>query len=442
MANHMIPHGHRYHDAMTISDKPQGDTRDAASMKRFFVVWGGQAFSLLGSNLVQFALVWWITKTTGSAVYLAIAAMAAIAPQIIVSPFAGALVDRWSRRKVMISADAGVAAATGVLAVLFYFNAAGVWEICALMAVRATGAAFHWPAMQASTTLMVPEKHLARIGGLNQALQGAGTVGGPPLGALLLEVMSVSGVLAVDIITAAIAISTLAVIRIPNPVRNGRGDGEDVSIVSDIRECFAFIKGWPGMLALLLIFMLMNFIFAPADALLPLLVVDRFGGGAVEFASMQSGFGVGMLIGGLLLGVWGGLKSRMMTMLSSLCIGGIGIAAVGLVPSNAIIATIALVVAVGATLSITNGVSMALLQAKVPPEMQGRMFTIIGMICMAMMPIGLSLAGPVADLIGVHTWFVISGLSITAVSAAATLHPKIMRIETHSHTVSGAGRAD
>lgn len=421
---------------MTGTGAGQGDLRESSSMKRFFVVWSGQAFSLLGSNLVQFALVWWITKTTGSAVYLAIAAMAAIAPQIIVSPFAGALVDRWSRRKVMIAADAGVASATGVLAVLFYLDAAGVWEICVLLAVRASGAAFHWPAMQASTTLMVPEKHLARIGGLNQALQGAGTVGGPPLGALLLEVMSVAGVLAVDIVTAAIAIATLVVIRIPDPARVSNGDSKKTRVLSDIGECLQLIKGWPGMPALLLMFMMMNFIFAPADALLPLLVVERFEGGVVEFASMQSAFGVGMLAGGLLLGLWGGFRSRMFTMLSSLCVGGIGIAAIGFVPADGIIIAIAFVLVVGVMLSFTNGVSMALLQAKIPPEMQGRVFTIISMICMAMMPVGLSLAGPVADAVGVHTWYVISGSTIAFVSIIAASRPKIMNIETYSHAAT------
>ncbi|UCE91473.1 MAG: MFS transporter [Methanobacteriota archaeon] len=417
---------------MAAEVEVQGDARDAASMKRFFVVWGGQAFSLLGSSLVQFALVWWITKTTGSATYLAVAATAAILPQIVVGPFAGALVDRWSRRRVMIAADAGVAAATGVLAILFYLDVAGVWEVCALLAVRASGAAFHWPAMQASTTLMVPERHLSRIGGLNQALHGAGTVGGPPLGALLLEVMSVSGVLAVDIVTAAIAISTLAAIRIPNPARaNGDSQGQ-TSILSDIRECLGLIRSWPGMPALLMMFMIMNFIFAPADALLPLLAVERFGGGVVEFASLQSTFGVGMLAGGLLLGAWGGFRSKIVTMLSALCVGGVGIAAIGMVPPDRIIIAIAFVLVIGVMLSVANGVSMALLQAKIPPEMQGRMFTMIGMVCTAMMPVGLSLAGPVAEVVGVHRWYVISGVVIALAAVTAALHPKIIGIENHS----------
>ncbi len=439
MANRVIPRGHRYPEMMTDGRAEKNEVPDATSMRRFFVVWGGQAFSLLGSSLVQFALVWWITKTTGSAIFLAIAATAAIVPQIAVSPFAGALVDRWSRRKVMIAADAGVAAATGVLALLFYLGIAGVWEICVLLAVRASGAAFHWPAMQASTTLMVPEKHLSRIGGLNQALQGAGSIGGPPLGALLLELMSVSGVLAVDIVTAGIAISTLIFIKIPDPVRVSNGDARKTGIFSDIRECLQMIRRWPGLPTLLLIFMMINFIFAPADALLPLLVVDRFHGDVVEFASMQSAFGIGMLAGGLLLGAWGGFKSRMVTMLSSLCVAGVGIIAVGLVPPNAIVIAIAFVLVIGMMLSFTNGVTMALLQAKVPPEMQGRVFTIIGMICTAMMPVGLSLAGPVSEFVGVHTWYVISGVVIVAMSVVAASSRRIMNIETHSYEAVSKG---
>jgi DHA3 family macrolide efflux protein-like MFS transporter len=179
--------------------------------------------------------------------------------------------------------------------------------------------------------------------------------------------------------------------------------------------------------------MMINFIFAPADALLPLLVVERFDGGVVEFATMQSAFGVGMLAGGLALGAWGGFKNRMVTMLSSLCVAGVGIAAVGLVPPNGIVIAIVFVLVVGVMLSFTNGVSMALLQAKIPPEMQGRVFTIINMICMAMMPVGLSLAGPVADFLGVHAWFIVSGSVIAVMSILAASSSTIMNLERHSH---------
>lgn len=144
----------------------------SSSMRPFFIIWIGQAGSLLGSQLVRFALVWWLTKATGSATALALASLAALLPQIVIGPFAGALVDRWSRKLIMIAADAMIALATLVLAVLFWLNVATVWHIYALLLIRSTGAAFHWPAMQASTSLLVPEQQLPRVGGLNQALSG------------------------------------------------------------------------------------------------------------------------------------------------------------------------------------------------------------------------------------------------------------------------------
>ena len=186
------------------------------SMRPFFALWIGQAFSLLGSQLVQFALVWWLTKTTGSATMLAFASLAALLPQVLIGPFAGALVDRWSRKTVMLVADTAIALATLVLAVLFYLQIAAVWTIYALLIIRAIGAAFHWPAMQASTTLMVPEKNLSRVGGLNQTLFGMAAIFIPPLGALAIEVLPMQGVLAIDVLTAIPAVVTL----FSSPFRN------------------------------------------------------------------------------------------------------------------------------------------------------------------------------------------------------------------------------
>src|SRR4030042_661907 len=160
-----------------FTENNMGETADPTDEKRltrrFFVMWGCQAPSLIGSALVQFALVWWLTIETESATVLAFAMMMAMLPQIVIGPFAGALVDRWNRRHVMIWADLSIALATAVLIVLFAADIQQVWHIYAILFVRSAGGAFQWPAMAASTTLMVPKKHLARVGGLNEAIQGA-----------------------------------------------------------------------------------------------------------------------------------------------------------------------------------------------------------------------------------------------------------------------------
>ena len=165
----------------------------------FFTIWIGQMFSLVGSALGQFALVWWLTASTGSAAVLATASAAALLPTVLLGPLAGALVDRWDRRRTMIVADGAVALASAALAWLFWRGELQTWQVYAIVLVRAAGNLFHWPAMQASTALMVPERHLARVAGANQAARGAADIAAPPLGALLLALMPIYGVMLLDV---------------------------------------------------------------------------------------------------------------------------------------------------------------------------------------------------------------------------------------------------
>ena len=185
--------------------------------RTFFLIWTGQAFSLLGSSLVQFALVWWLTQKTGSATVLAAATFVALLPSVFLGPFVGALVDRWNRRIVMIAADGMVALATAALVILFWLDIAQVWHVYVVLFVRSLTGTFHFPAMQASTSLMVPDKHLSRISGLNQALRGILNIAAPPLGALLIGLIPMAAVMAIDIVTAAIAILPLLFVSIPQP---------------------------------------------------------------------------------------------------------------------------------------------------------------------------------------------------------------------------------
>lgn len=185
----------------------------------FFTLWVGQAFSLLGSQLVQFALVWWLTKTTGSATVLATASLVALLPNVFLSPVAGTLIDRWNRRTVMIVADGGIALATLALIGVFAAGEAQPWIIYLAMLVRAIGGVFHLPAMNASTSLMVPTAELGRVQGMNAALNGSMTIVAPPLGALLIEALPMHTVLLVDILTAALGIGALGLVHVPQPIR-------------------------------------------------------------------------------------------------------------------------------------------------------------------------------------------------------------------------------
>jgi DHA3 family macrolide efflux protein-like MFS transporter len=411
-------------------------------MAPFFTIWTGQAISLFGSGLVQFALVWWLTDTTGSATVLAAATIVALLPQIFLGPFAGALVDRWNRRLVLIVADTTIALATLLLAVLFALDIVVVWHIYALMFIRALGGAFHWPAMQASTTLMVPEKHLSRIAGLNQVLFGLTNIISPPLGALLLAVLPMQGILAIDVTTALFAVLPLFFVAIPQPPRDETSDVTRSSVLIDFRAGLRFVLGWRGGLLLLVMATVINMLANPPMSLLPLMVAGHFERGAPALAGLQAAFGIGMVLGGVVLGVWGGFKRRIITALLALVLMGVGITAVGLTPPNGFALAVAAFSLFGIMNPIVNGSLMAVMQATVPPEMQGRVFTLVMSGSAAASPIGLAVAGPVADAVGVQTWFVIAGTATVIMAVGAFFVPDIVYIEGRERAEAGAPIAD
>ncbi len=406
---------------------------EVKSMVPFFVIWTGQAFSLMGSRLVQFALVWWLTQETGSAKILAFATMMALLPQIVLSPVAGALVDRWNRRRVMLMADSLIASATALLALLYALDAVQVWHVYVLMFVRSTGGAFHWPAMQASTTLMVPQKHLSRVAGLNQTLFGVANIVSPPLGALLLEWLPLQGVLGIDVGTALLAITPLFFIPIPQP-RSQADPGVGIlplqrSVLSDLGEGLRFVWGRSGMMLVLLIATLLNMLITPAFSLLPIMVTDHFGGDAFYLAQLNSAWGIGMVLGGIVLSLWGGFKRRIVTAMSAMALMGIGFVVVGLTPASLFALAMGALFFSGFMNPIVNGSFMAVLQSTVPPEMQGRVFTLVMSGSSAMSPLGLAIAGPVADLLSVQVWFLVGGVTTLLLGAGGFAVPAIMQIE-------------
>lgn len=402
---------------------------------RFFTIWGGQAISLLGSALVQFALIWYVTKETGSATILATVTLAALLPQVLLGPFAGTLVDRGNRRIIMIVADSSIAVATLMLAWLFATGRVEIWHIFVLAAVRSLGGAFHHPAMTASTSLMVPDKHLARVAGANQTLQGIITISAPPLGAILIETISTQNVLLIDVVTAIVAVVPLFFIPIPQPqnqIEQANGAREKTSYWQDLRAGFRYVRQWSGLFWLIILAMMLNFLLGPTSSLLPLVVTKIFNGGAVELGWVESVFGVGVIVAGILLSIWGGFKRRIIT--SALGIVGIGlsIVSIGLIPANMFYLLLIAHFFVGFSQVFANGPLQAIFQSSVEPEMQGRVFSLLGAGATAMMPIGLMIAGPLSDLVGIRFWYLFGGSICVLMIIAATFSPAIMNIETNN----------
>lgn len=408
-------------------------------MKKFVPIWSAQLFSLLGSSLVQFALIWWITQQTGSATYLAMATLVAVLPEVLLSPFAGALVDRLNRRYVMIAADVAIALLTLSLAILFAFDMVQIWHVFVVMFLRSIGSVFHWPAMQASTSLMVPEKHLARVAGINQALRGGLSIIAPPLGALLMSVLKFYQVIAVDVITAIIAVSPLLFIRIPQPVRADAGVTLTPKVLlKDVAEGFRYMKNWKGLLYLTFLAAMLNFLLVPAGTLLPLVVTQHFKAGVWELSALESSLGIGIVIGGLLLGVWGGFKNKIVTSLTGIIGLGMGVLVFGLAPANAFWMGLAGMVLLGFMNPIANGPIQAIMQSKVAPEMQGRVMGTTSAICTAMMPLSLLIMAPVAELLGLRVWYWVGGGLTILIALAAFFIPSILSLDSSQKDISTA----
>lgn len=397
----------------------------------FFTIWTGQAFSILGSTLVQFALIWYLTKTTGSGSVLAIASLVGLLPNVLLGPVAGALVDRWNRRLTMIVADSVVALATLLLAGLFSLGIVEIWHIYTLMFIRSLAGSFHWMAMRTSTSLMVPKEHLSRVQGLNSILSGSMSIIAAPLGALLLEVLPLQGVLLIDVSTAFLAVTPLLFIRVPQPAaleNSGKGALQP-SLWSDLVAGFRYVVSWPALTMILGMAMIINFLLTPAGSLMPLLVRTVFHGEALQFAGVESAMGIGVIAGGLLLGVWGGFKRRLFTSMLGLMGIGAGSLIIGLAPAWAYPLAVGGMLLMGISNPITNGPLLAALQESVEPEMQGRVFSLIDSAAGLMSPLGLILAGPLADTLGVQSWFIVGGITTFGMGVLGLFIPALANFE-------------
>jgi DHA3 family macrolide efflux protein-like MFS transporter len=262
---------------------------------------------------------------------------------------------------------------------------------------------------------MVPKEHLPRIGGLNQTIGGAVNIISPPIGALLLQILPLHGIMMIDVITAIFSILPLVFIIIPQPDTppSEASLAANVSAVwQDMIEGFRYIWNWSGMFWLLIIVMVLNFAVNPAMSLVPILVTKHFQGQALELGWLNASWGVGMLIGGLVLGAWGGFQKRIYTMLMGIFGLGIGLLLVAFAPANMLPLAIVGFLIGSAMNAFANGAGFAVLQTLVTPEMQGRVFTVVMSMAGAVSPLSLAVGGPIADRFGIRVLYFIAAGSI------------------------------
>jgi DHA3 family macrolide efflux protein-like MFS transporter len=377
--------------------------------KQFAIIYLGQAFSILGSAAVQFAVIWWLTVQTESAVTLTIASIAAFLPNMLIGPFAGVWIDRYNRRMVMIAADGFIAVSSIILGAAFLLvPTPPVWFIYIILFLRGLGSTFHAPAMQAAIPMFVPADMLTKAGGWGNMIQSISNMIGPVLGAALMSFLPIAAIMLVDILGAAFAIACLLFVTIPDiPQTN-----TEMNIVSDMKQGLISIKANKPLMAVLIPMLLMTILYMPLGSLFPLLVRSHFMGEAWHNSIVEFVFAGGLLLSSLLIGVWGGMKKRFF--MASLAIGLMGLATLvsGALPASGFWVFAICCFFLGASGTFMNVPVMAYVQESTAPEMMGKVISLLMAAMTLSMPIGLLLAGPVVEVIGVNTWFFWSGAAL------------------------------
>ncbi|UCC17390.1 MAG: MFS transporter, partial [Dehalococcoidales bacterium] len=315
------------------------------------------------------------------------------------------------------------------LVLLFFMETIQIWHIYVAMIARSIGGTFHFPAMAASIPLIVPEKHLARVAGLNQMLGGIINIIGPPAGALLMEMLPIYGVLSVDIGTAIIAVGLITLIGIPKPLRTTLV--EKASVISDMMQGFRFIWSWKGLAILLGVASLSNFFLVPAFNLTPLFVAEHLENDVLKLGWLNSSFGIGIIAGGLILGIWGGFEKRIYTIIMAISIEGIAAVVFGFTTTGSFFLGLSCAFLLGTGIAMANGPLTAIFQSVIPHDIQGRVFTIIGAISAAAAPLGLAIAGPLADAIGIRSIYYIAGIGTFITGIVFIFIPAVMNLEKY-----------
>jgi DHA3 family macrolide efflux protein-like MFS transporter len=398
---------------------------DQAAFRNYLLFWSGQLVSLLGSSIVQFAIIWWITVVTGSAMYLALASFLGLAPLVVVGPFAGVFADRWNRKKLVFVADLMQALAIVVLIIFYWIGNVVIWQVLAVLTVRAVFQAFHEPTVSAITPSMVPKDKLSRMNGLNYLFSGAVRLAGPVSAAVLLQFWQIQQILWIDALTFLAAMVPLLIIKIPFV----RTSATNSSFKDELRQGFSFVRRARGMLTIAILATSLNFLITPLSTLLPYFVKFDHLGGAAELALVMAFFEGGILGGGLFMSLKKGFEKKIATAIVSIIIAFSGYALIALTPSGLFwfMALSALVFAV--CLPVANVLLQTIMQTVVPLDMQGRVNSVTMALSMAAQPAGTLISGAIVQFTMTYQLFLGCSLAGIAIAAASWFFTDIRHLE-------------
>jgi len=368
-----------------------------------------QTVSLLGSMLVMYAIMWHITLETQSGLMMTIMVMCTFIPALLISPFAGVWADKLNRKMLMIVADMGIALVTLIIAILFLMGIREVWILFVVSVVRSFGQSVHQPAVSAVYPQIVPETHLVRVQGIAQGIQSSSMILMPLLAGLLLAYFKLELILFIDVVTAAIAVMIL-VTYVKLPKHAAESHPSTIDYFEDIKRGihYAFTH---KLIFNILLFSFLFMIMVAAPSFLTYLQVARvFGAEAWRLSALEAIFGTGMLLGSIVITIWGGFKNRLVTFF--LCYIAIGLGTVGLgLPFNFIF-YIGLWGFVGFFISLSNPLMVGLIQEKLDPKYIGRVFSVFGLINTISLPLGMLIFGPLSDVFDISLIILLSGVGM------------------------------
>ena len=338
----------------------------------FTIVWAGQMVSMMGTGMTRFAITIWAWQITGEATALALVGFFSFGPAVLFSPFAGALVDRWNRKLVMMLSDLAAGLSTVSILILFVTGNLQIWHLYVAGAFAGTFEAFQFPAYSAAVTTMLPKSQYARANGMLGMVESASQIASPIMAGFLLVVIGLGGILVIDVVTFLTAIGLLMAVRIPQPTTTEAGRRGQGNLWQEAMYGFRYIFERPSLLGLQSIFLAGNLVGGIDLVLVPAMILARTNNNEIILGSVQSALGIGGVVGGLVLSIWGGPKRRIHGLLLSWVFLGMGQVIMGLGQHLTIWSFSHF--GMGFVIPFINGSNQAIWQAKVAPDVQGRVF--------------------------------------------------------------------
>lgn len=385
-----------------------------------------QTISLMGSSIVAYAIIWYVTLTTSSGLMMTISTLFTFLPQILVSLFAGVWADRYHRKYLIILADVLIATATLILAILFFMGYRELWLLFVVSGIRSFGSGVQMPAVNALIPQLVPENKLMKINGINGSIQSLTFIVAPAISGGLLVAFSLEYTFFIDVITALIAVGILAFI--PIPLHPKAKIQSSTTALMDLIEGLHYIRHHQFIRVLFVYYALIMFFITPAAFLTPLLITRIYGSDVSLLTINEVFFSGGTMIGGITIAIWGGYKSRIKTIAVGCFVFGLSISAMGLAPN--FILYIVFIFISGLAIPFLSAPTTVLLQELVDVNIQGRVFSILQLVATTALPLGMVIFGPLADFIPIQTLLVVSGLimaicSLTIIKNKALLEPPL-----------------